>query len=341
MPKRRRHPWGTIIFLSVGLTLATYGLVRFGYGRAATFALPPCHGPAPSFTLTHQLGNRTIGVATRNGYQYREHAFSEVLKRRPGITEFYEPFPNPGGFQSNVACFFAQRHILSLVQLDPLRTVSLAAVAHGRYDTYLRDYASAVKAFRAPVALSFAHEMNGWWYPWSIHQNSPVAQYTSKPAAFVAAWRHIHDVFASVGATNVIWVWTVRQDAKLAHRPAFPGIKPWWPGGKYVDWVGMDGYFRRPGESFSTVFGTQLTDIHAITSKPVLIGETAVRMSNPDAKRQISELLTGVRRLPGLLGLVWFDLDSTRTHIAWNIDNNRVAVQAIRAAIRSAPPKAS
>src|SRR5437868_4024673 len=140
---------------------------------------------------------------------------------------------NPAGFQSNVACFFARRGILSLVQLDPVNSVSLSAIIHANYDGYLPDYAAPVKKFRAPIALSFGHEMNGWWYPWSVHLNSPAALAKSKPATFIAAWRHIHDIFGKAGATNAKWVWTVRQNVRLARHPHFPGIKSWWPGGKY------------------------------------------------------------------------------------------------------------
>jgi hypothetical protein len=328
-----------MVFLSVGLTLATYGLVKFGYGQTTGYMLGPCSGAAPSITLSHTFGNQSVGVATKYAYQYREHAFSKVLQRTPAIAEFYEPFPTTSGFQSNVACFFAKRGIMSLVQLDPTRNVSLAAIAHGDYDGYLRGYAAAVKQFHAPIALSFGHEMNGWWYPWGLHDNSPASQFTTKPRDFIAAWRHIHDVFSKAGATNVKWVWTVRQNVVERKGKKWPGIKSWWPGGHYVDWVGMDGYFRRDNQDFKSVFGTQITDIRAITTKPIIIGETAVQMQNPNAAKQIAELFGGVRRTPKMLGFIWFDLDSTRSRIHWNIDSNKVAINAIRQELHQPPPK--
>jgi glycosyl hydrolase family 26 len=337
-PKKNQHPWGMMIFLSVGLTLATYGLVKFGYGQTTGYVLGPCSGAAPSISLSHTFGNQSIGVATKYAYQYREHSFSKVLQRTPAMAEFYEPFPATSGFQSNVACFFAKRGIMSLIQLDPTSNVSLSAIAHGDYDGYLRGYAAAVKQFHAPIALSFGHEMNGWWYPWGLHENSPPAQFTSKPKDFIAAWRHIHAVFTKAGATNVKWVWTVRQNVGELHGKKWPGIKAWWPGGKYVDWVGMDGYFRRESQDFNSVFGTQVTDIRAITGKPLLIGETAVQMQNPNATKQISELFDGVRRTPKMLGFIWFDLDSTRSAIHWNIDNNATAISAIRQELHQPPP---
>jgi mannan endo-1,4-beta-mannosidase len=56
-----------------------------------------------------------------------------------------------------------------------------------------------VRNLNVPIALSFGHEFNGNWYPWGT---------TGTTAAdFVAAWQHVHDLFAAAGATNVIWIW--------------------------------------------------------------------------------------------------------------------------------------
>ena len=72
------------------------------------------------------------------------------------------------------------------MQINP-KDVSLAAIASGHYDSYLRSYAEAVRSYRGPVILSFGHEMNGSWYSWGYRHTSP--------AVFVAAWRHIVTLF--------------------------------------------------------------------------------------------------------------------------------------------------
>ena len=72
--------------------------------------------------------------------------------------------------------------------------------ARSKVADWWRENAKAIRRQRWPVVLRFAHEMNGHWYPWGAHRTDP--------ADFVAAWRHIHDVFRTVGATNVIWTWT-------------------------------------------------------------------------------------------------------------------------------------
>src|SRR5215469_15128551 len=43
---------------------------------------------------------------------------------------------------------------------------SLAKIADGAWDAYLRHYAEAAKAWGHPFFLRFASEMNGSWVPW-------------------------------------------------------------------------------------------------------------------------------------------------------------------------------
>jgi hypothetical protein len=62
------------------------------------------------------------------------------------------------------------------------------------------------------------------------------------PADYIAAYRHVVDIFRAQGVTNVTWVW---QPTAFAFR-----VKPsdrryylnWYPGDAYVDNVGFDGY---------------------------------------------------------------------------------------------------
>ena len=105
--------------------------------------------------------------------------------------------------------------------------------------------------------------MNADWYSWG---------YDHVPApTFVAAWRHIVSLFRSQGAGNVTWLWTINQDLSSTGP-----IASWWPGARYVTWVGIDGYYYRPSSTFATVFGQTIAQVRAFTSKPLLLSETAV-----------------------------------------------------------------
>src|SRR4051794_11515931 len=82
----------------------------------------------------------------------------------------------------------------------------LSDVISGRYDAYIRSFATSAKAWGHPFFLRFNWEMNGNWFAWGSGANG------NQPGEYVAAWRHVHDIFASVGANNASWVWCPNVD---------------------------------------------------------------------------------------------------------------------------------
>ena len=56
--------------------------------------------------------------------------------------------------------------------------------------------------------------MNGNWFPWSEGVNG------NQAGEYVTAWRHVHDIFTAVGATNVTWVWCPNVDYSNSTSPA-------------------------------------------------------------------------------------------------------------------------
>ena len=88
-----------------------------------------------------------------------------------------------------------------------------------------RQWATAAKAWGHPFFLRFDHEMNGnWQFPWAELLNG------NKPGDYVKAWRHVHDMFTSLGATNVSWVWCPNVSGGST-RP----MAQLYPGDAYVD----------------------------------------------------------------------------------------------------------
>ena len=101
---------------------------------------------------------------------------------------------------------------------------TLAAIAKGEYDFYIVKWAQAAAAFRKPMFIRFAHEMNDpYRYPWG-------PQNGNRPEDFVAAWRHVHTIFVKMNATNVLWVWSPHI--------SMPWFEYYYPGPEYVDWIG-------------------------------------------------------------------------------------------------------
>jgi hypothetical protein len=207
-----------------------------------------------------------------------------------------------------------------LVQVDP-KGVSLASIAGGGQDAYLRAYAAAVRQSGRQVIISFGQEMNGPWYPWGSGHVTP--------AAYIAAWRHVVDVFRAAGTANVTWLWDVNC--------AFPGSSPvsdWWPGSSYVTWAGVDCYFARPSDTFSGLFGPILTSVRQVTGKPLLIAETA---AGPDSGQQREAQIRGLfagAKADHLLGFVWFDeaQDDGPYHQDWRLEDDPAALAAFKQA---------
>jgi mannan endo-1,4-beta-mannosidase len=218
--------------------------------------------------------------------------FAQVAGRQPNLVGYYSGWPE--SFNTSWADMLRSHEATPFVQIDPT-DASVAALANGTYDLYLRSYADSVRAFGHAVVLGFGHEMNAPWYSWGYGHVSP--------ATFVAAWRHLVTLFHQQGADNVTWLWTLQAD-----EPGKTGqIEQWWPGSQYVTWVGIDGYYYTSTDTFDSVFGTTINQVRAFTTRPVLLSETAVA---PAAGQflKIQNLFHGMNKYR-TLGLVWFDED--------------------------------
>lgn len=218
-------------------------------------------------------------------------AFTAATGVKPRVVLYYSGWLEP--FRASFARTTVEHGAVPLVQIDPTG-ISLTAIASGQYDNYLNAYAEAVRAFRHPLILSFGHEMNGGWYSWGYRHTSS--------RAFVAAWRHIVDLFRTLGTDNVTWMWTIN----IIHpHHGVPSPDRWWPGRSYVNWVGIDGYYYSSSYTFDSLFGPTIVDVRALTGDPILIAETAVA-STAGQPAKIANLFAGIH-LYGLLGFIWFD----------------------------------
>jgi mannan endo-1,4-beta-mannosidase len=271
---------------------------------------PPAHASLPPKAASY-LGVYEDGVPPA----YAPIAeFAKAAGRQPNLAGYYSGWVEP--FATSFADKVRRHGLIPYVQIDPTYA-SVSAIAAGSYDGYLRSYADSVRDFGHAVVIGFGHEMNAPWYSWG-YGHVP-------PATFVAAWRHIVTLFRGAGADNVTWLWTVNQD-----RAGTGPVVSWWPGPQYVSWVGIDGYYFQPSDTFSKVFGKTIAQVRQFTNKPVLLSETGV---GPAAGQfaKIGNLFAGMRRSQ-VLGLVWFDVTQHDglLHQDWRIEDSSVAEAAFR-----------
>jgi mannan endo-1,4-beta-mannosidase len=311
------------------LALAGCGQPGFAAGAPEVTGPPASGRPAPirqaepppplATTAGSYLGVYEPGAP--KSYQPMAR-FAAAIGRQPNLALYYS---GPRGRFALAFARQARAHgAIPLIQMEPFG-ISMAQVAAGQYDGYLRTYADAVRAYGHPVVIGFAHEMNGNWYPWGYGRVSP--------ATWVAAWRHVVTLFRGQGAANVTWMWTV--NAIVAGGPP---VRAYWPGSAYVTWIGIDGYLVRPQSTFSTEFAGAVAAVRAFSSAPVLIAETAAGpQSGPAAK--IPGLFTGVRD-DDLLGLVWFDAaqKSSLYHQDWRLEDDPPALAVFGREAAALPP---
>jgi len=297
----------TVASVVVAVAVVAFVIIRL----APSPARPgPVRAPLPT-GLASYLGVYEAGPPRH----YRPVAqFTKAIGEQPNLVGYYS------GWRENFALSFAAtvhaHNGVAVVQWDPTN-VSIGKIADGGYDRYLRSFADSVEGYGQRVVIGFGHEMNASWYSWGYGQ--------VPSATFVAAWRHVVTIFRQQGAVNVTWLWTINADL-----PTTGPIGAWWPGARYVTWVGIDGYYYTPGDNFANVFGKTLLKVRALTDKPVLLSETAVGpWAGQPAK--IANLFAGIRQY-GMLGLIWFDIRQNNGlyHQDWRLENNPAAEAAFR-----------
>jgi len=216
-------------------------------------------------------------------------AFEAKLGRKLDLYHSYHPWLQE--FPSTADRYFADRGttlLLSWAGTDTLDIVS------GRYDEMIRSRARGLHELGTPVILQWRWEMNRRNLASEIHS----------PGDYVAAWRHLHDVFEQEGVDNVEWAWCPLSDAV-----ADLDYSAYYPGDDWVDWIGANGYARSPTQTFAQVFDSFFTWAEAV-DKPILIGEFA-RPTDMGSADSLRRWLEGARRTiaehPSIKAVAYFE----------------------------------
>jgi hypothetical protein len=209
----------------------------------------------------------------------------------------------------------------------------LSDVISGVHDSYIRRFAEDARDWGHPFFLRFNWEMNGGWFSWSEGVNG------NQSGEYVAAWRHVHDIFAEVGATNATWVWCPNVDP--THR--LQDLAPLYPGDEYVDWTGLDGYNwgtnpARPDRwrSFDQLYRSTydlITETIA-PSKPLIVSEVGSTEYGGSKASWIEDMLSTVPvEYPKIRGLLWFE--KFDDGMDWPLETSSDAVNAFASGIQN------
>ena len=208
----------------------------------------------------------------------------------------------------------------------------LIDIINGNFDPYIQKWADDSKHWGYPYFLRFAAEMNGTWFPWSERVNG------NKSGEYAQAWRHVHDIFTSTGVTNVTWVWS----PNIEYDNGSKLLEGLYPGDMYVDWLGMDGYnwgtVSHPNvtgwQTFSEVFSQTYTHITTLSTKPLMVAETASTKQGGSKSDWITDAYS--TQIPcnfkKIKAVIWFN-ENKETD--WRIESSLAAQNAFATAIHS------
>jgi Glycosyl hydrolase family 26 len=260
---------------------------------------------------------------TVSGQEAAVSSFEGTIGRKLAIDQLYTTWSAP--MPLALASWDLRRGTVPLISWTGAHSDQILA---GTYDAQLRTQALALKSLGGPVMLRYFAEMN----------NSFDAAATGSPARFIAAWRYIHGIFASAGATNVHWVWSPTSIGF-----ATGDAQRFYPGDAYVNWIGADGYNWAPvlpkstWRSFSDIF-TAFYRWGEHTDKPMLIGEFGVLEGKPGAKaawyRQADQQLR--TQFPRIRAVVYFNSNHKVFSLWFNekVTTSASALAAFRAFAR-------
>lgn len=208
-------------FLRLATVLATIGCLLLPWRSSVATARPQSDSAQNGIALGATITPGDETVYSNNGLLDQ---YASLVGRMPAIVNAGSDWVHFPDFSTTIMNAIVSRGAMPMWTWLPDNydlagsqpDYKLTTIASGAYDDYIRRFATEAKNWGQPFLLRFAHEMNAYWYPWGTGAGNPNG---NTPLDYVAAWRHVHDIFTAVGATNAIWVWCVNTE--------FAGSTPW------------------------------------------------------------------------------------------------------------------
>jgi beta-mannanase len=307
--------------------------------------------------------------------------FERMTEKGLAIINLYYPWEDQGPFPRSKLETYAKRGKISMISWKPvlwdpvnekdIPAIGLQDIIDRKHDDYIRTWAEHAEAFGYPIFLRLAWEMNGDWdrhcgpnnfgakgdNKWNqvdnlyTHYGDP--KKPDGPERYIDAWRHVHDVFESVGAHNVIWVWSPNYENwpdKEWNRS-----ENYYPGDEYVDWAGIslynhgyvDGKTSWRWRSFDALFsGTEAIKVyHEYKDKPFMLAEYgSAERDNSSASGEKSGWIRQAfgdmkSKYTAIKAAVWFSFDkrsSGGNEKDWRVNSSKESLQAYRESISDA-----
>ncbi len=222
----------------------------------------------------------------------------------------------------------------------------LDGIINGTYDYYITTFANAAKAFGKPLFIRLGHEFNGDWYTYGGANNGggtlngfgdPTK--ADGPERFIAAYKHVHDLFAAQNVTNVVWIWCLNNSSSPTASWNVP--EAYYPGDNYVDWIGFDGYNFGTSQTWSgwvSFFNIYypLYNKFVTYNKPMMIGEFASVENGGNKASWIHDAYLYTHySFPKIKAITWFHVAKTEGTVFtdWRINSSTASLTSYQDAV--------
>ena len=149
----------------------------------------------------------------------------------------------------------------------------LGPILRGDYDEAITNLGNAIKEWGGQVYFDIGYEFD---HP------DPSWPHRYTPLEFVRAYRKLHDKWDALGVKNVAYVWHTANETPETtwsqfHRRDLMRTEDFWPGDKYVDWVGASLYWEDQYRHFPAV-----ANFAKNKGKPLMICESGLGTKEHD-----------------------------------------------------------
>ncbi|CAN5590984.1 hypothetical protein BH24CHL9_BH24CHL9_07100 [soil metagenome] len=277
-----------------------------------------------------------LGISTPYGYQVKKlRRIGTRIGRMPALWTIWSRWGDKAtrAFPAEVAGKVAKLGVTPLIWWEPANPGKsgnpfyprYANTTAGTHDRYIRRYARAARKFGKTVLLRYAPEPNGSYHPWTEGKFDNTAE------TFIAAWRHIWEIFRQEGAANVKFVWSVSKETCQG------GCNPYaefYPGDEYVDYMAFSSFNWGAQKDGWVSMVQGFTRVHnllaSISFRPIIAIESASNGEGGDKPAWIREgYPLSYASFPAIVAIVYLNADLRYAkHPDWRIGSPPEAMTA-------------
>jgi len=240
--------------------------------------------------------------------------FKTVTGTKPSIILIFQKWGQE--FPSMLLNAIWSHGCIANIKWEPF-SISLKDILSNALDESILDWAKKAKKFGKQFFLTPMHEFNGRWYPWG-----------NCPEDFRRAWIYLREKFDLEYVKNATWVWCPNE---------YPWnkVNEYYPGDKYVDWIGIDGYNfgnsspKSKWRNFADIFQKPIRALSKY-SKPIMISEMACAEQGGNKAKWVENAFSLLKSFPSIKAFTWFNINKETD---WRIWSSKESLEAFQIAM--------